>query len=43
VKGSDVVQKELTEIARDTASGVTVRVMSEASFQRLQGFLKGAI
>ena len=37
-----VVQKELTEIAKDTSSGVTVRIMSEASLHKLQGCLKGA-
>lgn len=36
------VQKELKEIARDQASGVTVRVVSQQSLHKLQGCLKGA-
>lgn len=37
-----LLQKELTEIARDQASGVTVSVMSEDNLCKLQGCLKGA-
>jgi hypothetical protein len=38
-----LLQKELTEIAKDHASGVTVCVMSEQSLHKLQGCLKGGI
>ena len=36
------MQKELKEISKDSASGVSVRVMSEKSLHKLQGCLQGA-
>jgi hypothetical protein len=35
------VQKELREIGKDQASGVSVRIMDEANLSKLQGCLQG--